>query len=89
MRCITSVECLEWLELHEIDAVCERGFPKVVGDYEVFFAAPTEARTQQSLAREMIEWVGAFDTALFWISEWPLLQEGGNGSGPGFTARSR
>jgi hypothetical protein len=74
MHFLTDAECREWLQQEDIDAVDSRGFPEVVGDYEVFFAAPKEARAQQMLAREMVEWVGEFDAALLWLSDWPAYR---------------
>src|ERR1700694_1046601 len=70
MNCLTTPECLQWLTSNEIDAVSERGFPEVVGNYEVFFAAPDKARIQQLLTREMLYCVGEFEIALFWLSSW-------------------
>src|SRR5437867_109823 len=74
MRVITSAECLEWLESHEIDRADERGFPEIVGEYEVFFAAPEKARVQRILARELVEWVGAFERALLWVADWTAYE---------------
>jgi hypothetical protein len=74
MQCITPPECLDWLEAKKIDAVSDRGFPEVVGNYEVFFAAPDKARLQTILARELVEWIGEFETVLFWISDWPAYK---------------
>lgn len=74
MRCLTNKECLEWLETRDIDGVSAEGWPEVVGDYEVFFAAPREARSQGLLARDLVTWVGEFETALFWLSDWPFYK---------------
>ncbi len=74
MICLTNKECLEWLEARDIDGVSAEGWPEVVGDYEVFFAAPTEARAQGLLARDLVAWVGEFETALFWLSDWPAYK---------------
>ena|SRR5215472_8210559 len=54
MKCLTDRECLEWLETHQIDGASAEGWPEVVGDYEVFFAAPRDARAEGNLARDMI-----------------------------------
>jgi hypothetical protein len=72
MHCLTDTECQEWLRQENIDAVDARGLPEVVGDYEVFFEAPKDARTQHTLAHEMIEWIGEIGTALLWLSDWPF-----------------
>jgi hypothetical protein len=74
MRCFTKVECLEWLESHEIDGATAEGWPEVVGDYEVLFAAPRDARAQGLLARDIVAWVGEFEVALFWLSDWPFYK---------------
>ena len=72
MKCLTNSECLEWLEAHAIDAATAEGWPEMVGDYEVMFAAPTDARIQGLLARGLMTWIGDFDTALFWLTDWPF-----------------
>src|ERR1051325_9841545 len=74
MRCLTNKECLEWLETRDIDRVSAQGWPEVVGDYEVFFAAPKEARAHALLARDLVTWVDEFETALFWLSDWPFYK---------------
>jgi len=74
MRCLSDVECLDWLEVNNIDAADERGLPEAVGDCEILFAAPTVGRTQQRVARELVEWLGNFENALLWIADWPLYQ---------------
>lgn len=74
MKCLTDKECLEWLENRGIDGVSAEGWPEVVGDYEVFFAAPRESRTQALLARDLVTWVGEYETALFWLSDWPFYK---------------
>jgi len=74
MKCITNRECLEWLEEHAIDASTPEGWPEVVGDYEVFFAAPRDARAQGLLARDLVAWLGGFETGLFWLTDWPFYK---------------
>ena len=74
MKCITNRECLEWLEEHAIDASTPEGWPEMVGDYEVLFAAPRDAHAQGLLARDLVAWVGAFKTGLFWLRDWPFYK---------------
>jgi hypothetical protein len=74
MKCFTNTECLEWLESHRIEGVSAEGWPEVVGDYEVLFAAPRDARAQGLLARDLVAWVGEFEAALFWLSDWPFYK---------------
>ena len=74
MKCITNRECLEWLEEHAIDASTPDGWPEVVGDYEVFFAAPRDARAQGLLARDLVAWLGGVETGLFWLTDWPFYK---------------
>ena len=74
MKCLTNKECLDWLEARDIDGVTAEGWPEVVGDYEVFCAAPRDARAQGLLARDLVTWVGEFETALFWLSDWPFCK---------------
>src|SRR6266436_4149808 len=74
MKCLTNKECLEWLETRDINGVTPEGWPKVSGDYEVFFAAPTDARAQGLLARDLVAWAGDFEAALFWLSDWPFYK---------------
>jgi hypothetical protein len=75
MFCLTEKECCEWLLSHDIDAVDARGFPEVVGDYEVLFAAPTQAARQRILAKSLVQWIGPYNVALFWLSEWTAYEE--------------
>jgi len=74
MKCLTQTECLEWLESRNIDGATAEGWPEVVGDYEVFFDAPRDCRIQGLLARDLVAWVGEFETALFWLSDWPFYK---------------
>src|SRR6266436_6782120 len=74
VRSITDRECVEWLESNDIDAISNRGFTELTGDYEVFFAAPKDARAQQNLARELVDWVGPFDVALLRVTDWPAFK---------------
>jgi hypothetical protein len=74
MLSITDMECVDWLKSHEIDALDDSDFPEMVGAYEVFFASPIEARAQLRLARDLINWISPFDTALFWCTDWPFYQ---------------
>lgn len=74
MKCITNRECLEWLDDHAIDAATAEGWPEMVGDYDVLFDAPKDSRTQGLLARDLVAWFGAFETALFWLTDWPFYK---------------
>jgi hypothetical protein len=74
MKCLTNSECLEWLEAHAIDAATAEGWPEMVGDYDVKFAAPREARAQGLLARDLVAWIGEFETTLFWLTDWPFYK---------------
>jgi len=74
MKCITNRECLEWLDAHAIDAVTTEGWPEIVGDYEIMFSAPPNSRTQALLAHDLVEWVGRFETALLWLTDWPFYK---------------
>jgi len=74
MRCITNSECLEWLEEHAIDASTPEGCPEVVRGYVVSFAAPRDARAQGFLARDLVAWLGAFETGFFWLTDWPFYE---------------
>ncbi|HVU26393.1 MAG TPA: hypothetical protein VHG71_01490 [Verrucomicrobiae bacterium] len=72
MKCLTQIECVEWLRQQKISALCEDNSPCVIGDFEIAFHTPTESCTQQNLARDLIAWIGEFDSALFWITDWPF-----------------
>ena len=74
MKCITNRECLEWLDAHAIEAATAEGWPEIVGEYEIQFTAPTNSRAQGILARDLLTWVGEFETALFWLADWPFYQ---------------
>jgi hypothetical protein len=74
MKCLTNKECLEWLESHRIDAVSAESWPVVVGDYEVYFAAPNKARDQGQIACDLVTWLGEFETGLLWLSDWPFYR---------------
>ena len=74
MKCLSNRECLEWLETRDIDGASAEGWPEVVGDYEILCAAPKEARAQALLARDLVAWVGEFETVLFWLSDWPFCK---------------
>jgi hypothetical protein len=74
MQCLTPSEAADWLRARHIDSLCEHGSPCVFGDYEVFAASPRDAREQQLLARDLMSWLGEFDSALFWLTDWPLYQ---------------
>jgi hypothetical protein len=73
MKAITSGECIDWLAKHDAKGSFAAG-PELIGDYEVMFAAPKEGRLQAILARQLVSWVGEFETALFWLSDWPFYQ---------------
>ena len=74
MECLANKECLDWLESRGIDGVTPEGWPGVVGDYEVYCAAPETSRAQGLLARDLVGWVGKFERALFWVSDWPFYK---------------
>ena len=74
MQCLTPFEAAEWLRARRIAGLCEDGSPNVFGDYEVFADAPKDARVQQRLARDLVSWVGDFESALFWLTDWPFYE---------------
>jgi hypothetical protein len=74
MNCLTPSESANWLRVRHIEGLRENATPSAFGDYEVFSAAPTNARAQQHLARDLVSWIGEFDTALFWLTDWPFYQ---------------
>jgi len=74
VKCITSSDCGEWLRAYDIEALTENGSPCVIGDYEIFFSAPTLSRRQQNLSRDLSAWIGEFETALLWFSDWPFYK---------------
>jgi hypothetical protein len=74
MKCITDTQCVEWLKTRDIDGAAANGRPKMVGDHELLFAAPKAARVQLFLARDLVTWVGGFERALFWVSDWPFYK---------------
>jgi len=51
-----------WVACFEVSV---EGWPEIVGDYEVLFAVPTTSRAQALLARDLLGWVGEFETASF------------------------
>jgi len=74
MQCLTPSESADWLRSRRIEGFCRDGVPCVFGDYEVFAGAPRDARAQQSLARDLVSWLGEFESALFWLTDWPFYQ---------------
>src|SRR3954469_4529077 len=74
MHCLTSSESIDWLRTHHIEGLCVDGTPCVFGNYEVFAAAPRDARAQQRLARDLVSWLGDFKSACFWLTHWPFYQ---------------
>ena len=72
MKCLNKSECAEWLRQHQIKALCDDNTPCVIGDYEIAFHTPKESSAQQNLARDLIAWLGEFESALFWITDWPF-----------------
>jgi hypothetical protein len=74
MQCLTPSESAEWLRSHRINGLSDGGGPCVFGDYEVFAASPRDARIQQFLARDLVTWLGEFESALFWLTDWPFYE---------------
>lgn len=77
MQVLTESECVEWLKSRDMSALVEQGLPCdscLTGDYEILFQAPTDARSQQRLARDLIAWEGDFSSALFWLTDWPMYE---------------
>ena len=74
MQCLTPSESADWLRARSIDGLREDGTPCVFGDHEVFAAAPGDARAQQRLARDLVSWLGEFDSVLLWLTDWPFYQ---------------
>jgi hypothetical protein len=72
MKCLNQAECAEWLRQQKIEVLSTDNTPHVIGDYEIAFHTPNESYAQQNLARDLIAWIGEFDFALFWITDWPF-----------------
>ena len=72
MQCLNPSESAEWLRTRSIAGLSDGGKPCVFGDYEVFAASPREARVQQLLARDLVTWLGDFESVLFWLTDWPF-----------------
>ena len=75
MRCITSVESVDWLRTHGIDGLSEDGTPTVFGSYEMWCEAPKKFRSQQSLARDLVAWLGHPENCLLWVTDWPFASD--------------
>jgi hypothetical protein len=74
MQCLTPPESADWLRAHCIEGLSEDASPCVFGDYEVFAEAPRDARAQQRFARDLLSWIGDFEAALFWLTDWPFYK---------------
>ena len=74
MRCLTLSESAQWLRTQQIDGLAEDNRPCVFGSYELFCASPKQSWAQQGLARDLLAWIGEFDTALFWVTDWPFSE---------------
>ncbi len=68
MRCLTATECGEWLQNFNIT---QRPYHNCV-DTDDFFplAAHAEAWAAQELARQLIDLLGEYETALLYIDDW-------------------
>lgn len=75
MQCLTPSESAAWLRAHRIPALLENETPCVIGDYEVFSETPKSAKAMRRLARDLVSWLGDFETCLFWLTDWPFHEE--------------
>jgi hypothetical protein len=74
MQCLTPFEADEWLRACRIADLREDGLPGVLGNYAVFADSPRDARAQQRLARDLVSWVGDFESALLLLTDWPFYE---------------
>lgn len=74
MRCLTDAECANWLRAQNILDLKSRKDPYLFGEYELMAHAPKRARGQSKLAREMVEWLGPFESVLCWVTDWPFYR---------------
>lgn len=72
MRCLTRDECIAWIVASGINGVDDDGEPSVVGEHGIRSRAPTNAREIERLSSDLVRWVGRFDRALLWVTDWPF-----------------
>ena len=72
MHCLTRDQCISWVVTNDINGIDENGEPSVVGEHGIRFRAPVKAREIERLSSDMVHWVGRYEQALLWVTDWPF-----------------
>lgn len=65
MRTLSNDECETW---------CEESRADRIGEFHVLVSTPRDSHVQAQFARFLIDWIGPFDEALLWHTDWPFYR---------------
>jgi len=74
MKCLTGIECSDWLKSHSIiEAPYNYNLAYVKSNYTRFDPPKTSSHLI-AFTRHFFDWVGDFESALLQMTDWPLYK---------------
>jgi hypothetical protein len=74
MQTLTDSECVAWLHTCGVPELAAAPRHEVPSAHKIVFDSPTASRLQANLARALVEWLGPFNSALLWVTDWPFYK---------------